>query len=198
MNHRHDYIDFEDVINEMSQPRIGPGGLTALGGNESFSPETARRLLTAWGIPRPDMPWGVWEFMDEITPIQGVESIREDLEYLERVRVFGRGGDVEVRRDGDRLLWRFVGPGGLNAPAGFAALDYWAAHPEPLHRRELTTLLWGEYDPEAKTWREDRVRAANLNYAAPTDWRRVALRFAEYAHAGVVAHVWWLDLVQGE
>jgi len=196
MNNHENGVNFSDIIVEMSQPLIGSNQLTVLGGKETFSAERAQALLTAWRIPRSDMPWAVWEFLSEMTPIcraNRAEFIPTDLTYLERARVFGNGGDLELRRDGERLFWRFIGePGEQQTPLGFAANNYWDKHTEHLHQRELTALLWGERDDSRNTWYEARVGAANLNYEVPSDWKRVRLHLIEYSRAGVVELVRWL------
>jgi hypothetical protein len=50
---------------------------------------------------------------------------------LERARLFGEQGDLDLRRDGDSFRWRFIGEVALKTPdlQAWQGEDYWATHP---------------------------------------------------------------------
>lgn len=167
--------------------------LTAVGGEDTFSGTRASNVVAAFKNNLAGLDFAVWEFFSELRPPGLFVEIPRDLEYLDRARLFGPGGDVELRRDQDRLLWRFVGPPNTKVPSGLEH-DEWASN-HPLVCLERTSLLWG-YRSDSGGWFEPRVGHANLRYGADPSWRAVALRFREYSWAGSVHHVWWRGLVQ--
>lgn len=149
--------------------------------------------VSAWQLPRPGMPWSLWQWTDRIV-IEHEAAMPGDLEYLERGRVFGPEGDLELRRDGDDVRWRFVGAPDVPLPPRSISEDYWAAACHGLRAFERTALLWGTHR-SGGNWQDDRVGWASLRYP-PTlgEPERVRLRYREYLDGGDVAAVWLLDL----
>ena len=84
-------------------------------------------FLAAWTLDRRDMPWRLWEWISDIalahvkdpqTQVQALPA-PDSLAWLERGRAFGSGGDLSIRRDGDCVYWRFIGPSDSKLPTGF-------------------------------------------------------------------------------
>jgi hypothetical protein len=114
---------------------------------------------------------------------------------LERGRLFGKGGDLDLRRDGDTFRWRFVGAPNVRPPEGYAAKenDFWEQHPHAkFHCYVETTLLWGKR--EGDRWHDDRVAAAELDYPAPDDAERVQVKYQVYSRSGRVEFVWLIGV----
>lgn len=81
-------------------------------------------------------------------------------EDLLRLHAFGDGGDLTVRRDGDRYYWRFVGTEA--SAAGLAGEPF--PHPVQIDpEQEQKALLYG-VNKGGGQFQENIVGGANLNY----------------------------------
>ncbi len=178
------------------------GGRVDVNGIEGF--------LAAWDWSQLDMPWRIWEWVSDIafehqtgmpTPTPG--DFRRPA-WLERVRIFGNSGDLELRRDGAHFLWRFIGQANVVVPLGFENADYWQTYPNRVlscYPRQV--LLWGEEIKDGAgspqgVWQEDRVGYARLVYPMMKGDKRVLLRYNEYLYGDNVEAVWWLGLERWE
>lgn len=149
-------------------------------------------LLKQWPEHDTAMPYRIWEYASEI--VFEERTLPAEVRWLERGRLFGSGGDLALRRDGDRFRWRFVGPDGACSPDGFDAKDFWRTEPEArFHENKETALLWGERKEDFDLWFEDRTARAKLKY--PWDRAgRVQVKYQTFSRAGRVEFVWLLGL----
>jgi hypothetical protein len=191
------WLDLEKIAQQlMETPAEGPADLAVWGG--VFDADRLPDFLATWSLPREGMPYCLWQWTDDIVLQRG--QVPNRLDWLERGRVFGPGGDLSLRRDGGRFLWNFVGPAEMAPPNGFEFADYWDGRADaPIRPRERTALLWGEelrddHNHPLGVWHEDRVAAATLEYPGLRGARRVQLRYCEYLRGGRVELVWLLDL----
>lgn len=96
-----------------------------------------------------------------------------------RLHTFGPSGDLLIRRDEDRIFWRFVGYQGVFYQLG---LPDGIPYPEPLgvSDKDERSLLWGAYwgqnDSGHHHWQENRVGKAQLIYPFPEPAERVEIR----------------------
>ncbi len=96
-----------------------------------------------------------------------------------RLHTFGSGGDLLVRRDEDRVFWRFVGYDGV---FNQLKLTDGTPYPKPLSvsDEDERSLLWGAYwrqdDSGHQHWQENRVGKAQLTYPFPEPVERVEIR----------------------
>lgn len=96
-----------------------------------------------------------------------------------RLHAFGPGGDLLIRRDEDRIFWRFVGYEGV---FNQLKLANGTPYPEPLSvsGEDERSLLWGAYwgqdDSGQHYWQENRVGKAQLAYPFPKPAERVEIR----------------------
>jgi hypothetical protein len=147
----------------------------------------------------PALKWRIWETTDTCTI--GHAWLDVGIEWLERARLFGPGGDLDVRRDGRRFLWRYVGDA-EHAPKDekAQAMTMDGSERDPLYCSERTALLWGTRKGEQNQWFEDRVAGAPLTYLPDPPLlpdkmeERVQVRFCEYTQAGRTLAVWLLGL----
>jgi hypothetical protein len=185
---------------------IGPPECTILGG--TFPADRLESFWSACGVPRADMPYAIWETFDALRFRKG--ECPPATADLERARVFGRAGDLEVRREGSRCFWRVLGAkDAIQKPAGFDAEDFWQTHADVRFcELELSALLWGKYQSGAGCWYDDRVGRAELDYPLdPTelsagrvdrtaaDGARASLTGVQFLDGGQVAFVWWKGVV---
>lgn len=198
-------VNFGQLIERMKQARKdGAGHPTIIGGR--FTANRLDGFLAVWRQRWDAMPWRIWEHVSEIEFKFANEP--KALTYLQRAEVFGEGGHLSLRRDGNRWLWHYIGPPGQPAPAGFdrppECEDFWAEHPDvELRRYKEHVLLWGEgiVDEDKKPtgrWWEDRVAAARLEYPPQlTGNARVRLEFWRFTENGQTAFVWYRGLSGG-
>lgn len=182
-------VNFQAIADQVKDgPQIGRADLAVWGGQ---CPEDhLAAFLQAWALG--NMPYRIWEYVSEISFEQN--TLPHSPVLLERGRLFGVDGDLELRREGGVFLWRFVGQAGTLTPPGFSAQDYWTANPEhQFYCEEQTALLWGKHN--GPTWADDRVGAAQLNYPfADNTEQRLQLRYRAYRRAGYTALVWFTAL----
>lgn len=189
MSEKRKAVDFKELVAEMEADKIEPGDWpTVVGGT---CPET--ELLEWLGeLDLSSMDVRIWEFTDRCTI--GSDGPPERVERLERARLFGEGGDLDIRRNGSKFLWRFVGEKEY-APEG-KPLDLPESESDPVYRRERTALLWGTREREQTRWFDDRVSGAGLTYLPnprPLEKgvkERVQVRYCEYTQAGRTLVVW--------
>jgi len=183
MSEKRKAVDFEELKAEMEADKIEPGDWPTIAGGTC--PETE---LPRWlgGLNLSSMDVRIWEFTDRCTI--GNDGPSEQLERLERARLFGEGGDLNVRRDGSRFLWRYVGEE-ENAPKG-DNLNWPGDETGLVYRRERTALLWGERKEGQTQWFDDRTAGAALTYPVDGAPARVQVRYYEYTQAGRTLAVW--------
>ncbi len=181
-------VDFDKLVQEVRQSQIGQAALSIWGGRCAES--DLLTFIQQW--PLDQIPYRIWEYASEVTFER--KSLPKNVALLERGRLFGEGGDLEVRRDGQEFVWRFIGPAGVRPPAGdYGAQDYWADHSgATFYQRGETALLWGKRD--GSRWYDDRVGAARLEYPAPSEWSRVQIAYWAFSRAGRVEFVWYTGL----
>jgi len=179
-------IDFKQLVQEVNQSQVGRDHLTILGGICAENDLSA--FLQQWDLTQ--VPYRIWEYVSEI--VFEKDTLPQNVALLERGRLFGPGGDLELRRDGATFAWRFIGPAGVRPPAGgYNAQDYWESDPQAMfHQHEETALLLGRWN--CQMWAEDRVGAARLNYPATS--KRVQIHYRTYSRAGRVEFVWLIGL----
>lgn len=188
-----DWVNLGALVDEMRRaPSEGPRQLALRGGE--FSADRLSAFISAWHLPRAAMPWSLWLWTDDITVGHGAYA-PEEVGYIERGHIFGDEGDLELRRDHDRVLWRFVGRPHVVLPEGFDSEDYWTAtSTTDLRPYERTALLWGK-STGRDAWGDNRVGWAHLRYPPGLGGcERVQLCYREYLNGGAVEAVWLLRL----
>ena len=182
-------VDFRKLADGVGQGPVGRSHIAIWGGR--CPEDQVEAFFQKWDLSQ--MPYRIWEYVSEIT--FGQNTLPQNVALLERGRLFGEGGDLEVRRDGAEFAWRFIGPAGVQPPAGFRAKSYWDRYPEGrFHQQEACALLWGIWDDNKKRWYEDRVGAARLEY--PATGSRIRLDYRVFSRAGHVEFVWFTGLVE--
>lgn len=119
-----------------------------LGGQ--FLADALPSFLEAWAAVWESL--ATWQLLEsascfEVRYQQSLPSLMEKLEKggVERFRLFGERGDLMLRRDEERLFWRFVGAAEEVWPdlAAFDPQDFWVAFPNTrLNQREVRAYQW--------------------------------------------------------
>lgn len=192
-------LDFAGLYAKMEQARPNPEekAPVILGGR--FEHSRLSTFLAAWRTRWDAMPWRIWEHVSSI----GFAEEPGNLAWLQRADIFGEGGHLSLRRDGERWLWHFIGPASATLPDEFIGVSFWDKHPNVvLHRYEESVILWGEEvlkdrnDPKSGIgrWQDDRVGAALLKYPKMKGALRVYLHYWRYSQAGETQFVWYRGL----
>jgi len=195
MSKQREAIDFGQLARQVRQDDWYWGqDQLAIWGGWCATDDDLFKLLQQWPQRDEAMPYRIWEYSDRIDFEE--KRLPQDAHWLERGRLFGPGGDLEVRRDGDRFYWRFVGQRGAQLPDGpFHAQDFWgqaSAGTRFFHSVEHA-LLWGERQESLNLWFEDRTARAELKY--PWDQvGRVQVKYRTFSCGGRVEFVWLLGL----
>jgi hypothetical protein len=139
------------------------------------------------------MPYRIWQYVDHIVCEE--KTLPERMDWLERGRLFGPGGDLTIRRDGERFYWHFVGRPDIQPPQGhFGSENFWEQAGEAgatFMCREQHALLWGERQAGFDLWFDERAGRATLRY--PLDETgRVRIKYQTFSRAGRVEFVWLL------
>lgn len=189
---------FESIL---SKPR-GPQQLSIRGGEVDDEPQAIQALLDAWRLPNDDTPWILAEWVHDMallsSPSWSVHPDRDSWHLLERLRIFGPGGDFELRRDEARLHWRWIGPApdtGQSKP--LPGDDYWDTEHTEFICVDIKHLLWGKLDPDRGVWIDDRVARVPLDYPITADSKeagRVTIRGLQFIAQGAPQFVWWQDI----
>jgi hypothetical protein len=146
------------------------------------------------------MPFRIWEYASRIEFKRNTPP--DEVNLLERGRLFGEGGDLELRRDGAVFRWGYIGKPGAQPPSGHqpAPDNFWTKNKAvTFHRCNEAALLWGERREEQSRWFDDRVARALLDYpepAASAAWPRVRICYWTFSRAGRIEFVWLRDLVE--
>ncbi|RME57582.1 hypothetical protein D6779_08390 [Candidatus Parcubacteria bacterium] len=184
-------VDFAEIVEQVKQSPVGKESLSIWGGRCAES--DLLKFLEQWNNLT-QMPYRIWEYASNIVFQKG--TLPKDAILLQRGRLFGEGGDLEVRRDGQEFAWRFVGPAGEQPPDGeYRAENYWEAHPDTVFFEEKTSaLLWGAWQESDDQWKDDRVGAAKLDYPDADGWKRVQIDYTTFSQEGRVCFVWYTGL----
>jgi len=184
-------IEFDNLVDRVSTPLVGQERLAIWGG--TCAEDALADFLAGWSLER--MSHCIWESTDRID--LGKHIPVPNVILLERGRLFGKVGDLDLRRDGNTFRWRFVGDPGIHPPASYDVEEnnFWAQHPgAAFHCYEEKALLWGKLKDDR--WHDDRVAAAKLDYPKMDGAERVQVKYKVYSRAGRVEFVWLTKLCE--
>ena len=183
-------VNFAELMQRVTAPKVGKEKLSIWGGE--CAEAKLLSLVQHW-TKEAEMPYRIWEYSDNINFEKN--TVPDDVLWLERGRLFGSGGDLNLRRDGGRFLWYFVGKVGITPPTIGSPCNFWEVEPEAaFHQNGETALLWGERREGTDLWFDDRAAKANLIYPAEADWSRVQVYYWTFSRAGRVEFVWFYGL----
>ena len=190
MSGKRQAVNFKNLVDQMEKDELSAEQWpTVVGG------KCAEADLVDWlnGLDLSGMDVRIWEFTDRCTI--GDDGPPETAERLERARLFGGGGDFNIRRDGQDFLWRYVGKAKY-APEHEEKqkLEWPGTEVSPVYCRERKALLWGERKEGQPQWFDDRTAGADLSYSVEDAPARVQMRYVEYTQAGRTLAVWLLKL----
>lgn len=195
-------IDFAKEVAKLKKERmVGKNtGIVIWGGQ--FPEKRLGSFFTAWEYSQ--MAYRIWEYADHCDFVSQQLPRAEDYFLLERGRIFGNMGDLELRRDAGEFFWHFIGNSPIVRPDGFVVKDFWQENSAAQLREEHgSALLWGDYKENIGFWCDDRVAHKTLKYPvlaqeARKNGQRIQIDYTIFTDGGQVAFVWWKELKKYE
>jgi len=180
---------FDDLLKEK---RVSKNDIQILGGE--IEEKELNEFIKKWDLS--EMPYRIVETVKEIAITK--DDIVIDPKIVERIRIFGKVGDIDLRRDSSCFRWRYIGKN--LPPQDITAEDFWEKNPDKkFFVEEKEALLWGKYNQNMNQWHDDRVARAKLSY--PVDGKpkpeRVRICYKTLSEKGVVSFVWFTELKGG-
>jgi hypothetical protein len=186
------YADKIDLF--IPEERIGEKGLQIWGGDK-IDADALQQFISTWS--KSEMPFVIIETVREIAIKKNYDFSTIVPDTVERIRIFGAGGDLDIRRDANRFRWRYIGKKGL--PEKVDGENFWANNSDKkFFMEEKDALLWGKYNSDRVVWHDNRVAKAKLSYPIDDNPKRVKIRYRTLSETGVIAFVWFVAIEGGK
>lgn len=184
---------FEDKINSLLQKRIAKDDIQIWGGE--IEEDNLQQFISTWN--QSEMPFVILETVREIIITKDYDFSTLAPHTVDRIRIFGAGGDLDIRRDTDDFRWRYIGENKL--PEKVKGEDFWEKNPNKMYfKEEKEALLWGKYNSDRNLWHDDRVAKAKLSYPIVEHLERVKIRYRTLSEHGVIAFVRFVAIEGGK
>lgn len=140
-----------------------------------------------------NMPFVIIETIKEITFTNNIDISNMDIGLIERIRIFGTAGDLDLRRNSTWFIWRYVGEN--SPPSNIKGHNFWEENPNIVFFvEEKEALLWGKYDHSKKLWHDDRVAKAKLAYPVNGTPERAKIHYKTLSEKGSISFVWFMEI----
>lgn len=178
-------------VNELlKEKRVSRDDIQIWGGEIDES--GLKEFISKWDFS--DMPYRIIETVRDIVFTR--ENIDIEPELVERIRIFGSGGDLDLRRNFSHFIWRYIG--GNSLPQDIEGENFWSENfSVKFFVEEKEALLWGKYNENIKQWKDDRVARAKLLYPTDGNPERVKICYKTFSQNGVISFVWFTGLKGG-
>lgn len=183
-------LNFSDKINKLlEEKRISEKDIQIWGGE--VKENGLQQFISKWDFS--NMPFVIIETLKELTITSNFNDSHIEPELIERIRIFGKAGDLDLRRNGYSFIWRYVGQ---NSPSSEINRDnFWEKHPNlKFFAEEKDALLWGKYNQDKQLWHDDRVAKAKLSYPVNGTPERVEIRYKTLSESGCISFVWFMEI----
>ena len=180
-------------ILELQEERITKDDLLIWG--SEIEEDDLQQFISNWD--QSEMPFVILETIREIVIIKNYHFSTLEPHAVERIRIFGSGGDLDIRRDAYHFKWRYIGKNRL--PEDVKGVDFWDKKADKMFfMEEKEALLWGQYNSNRKVWHDNRVAKAKLSYPVEGNPERVKIRYRTLSEAGVIVFLWFVAIEGGE
>jgi len=178
---------FDDLLKEK---RISQNDIQIRGGE--IKEKELAEFIKKWNLS--GMPYKIMETTEEI--IVTKDDIDITPQIVERIKIFGGDGDLDLKRDSSCFRWRYIGKN--SPPPDITAENFWDKNPsKKFFMEEKEALLWGKYNQNMKRWHDDRVARAKLSYPVNENPERVKICYKTLSEKGVISFVWFTELKGG-
>ncbi|MBD3192829.1 MAG: hypothetical protein GF308_19475 [Candidatus Heimdallarchaeota archaeon] len=141
-----------------------------------------------------------WDF--EKMPFKMIETVNEislhtnrypwndiDVDLLKRIRIFGKKGDLDIRRDHYDLFWRYIAIKNEKPPVKYRNNDFWEINQDKeFFFSDGEAFLWGRYNEDLDEWKENKVAKAKLNYPIK-GCDKLKITYRTYCYNGQISFV---------
>jgi hypothetical protein len=185
---------FADKVNSfLQEKRITKDDLQIWG--REIEEDDLQQFISNWD--QLEMPFVILEEVREIDIRKNYDFSTLEAHAVERIRIFGSGGDLDIRRDAYLFRWRYIGKNKL--PEDVKGDDFWNKNSnKKFFMEEKEALLWGKYNSDRNLWHDNRVAKAKLSYPIDGNPERVKIRYRTLSEEGVIAFVWFVAIEGGE
>lgn len=175
----------------LKEKRISKNDIQIWGGE--VKENELEQFIKEWDFS--NMPFVIIETYKEIAITKISDHINIAPEIIERIRIFGEGGDLDLRRDTISFKWRYIGNNKL--PSNIAGENFWKENPDSkFFLEEKESFLWGKYNQNLK-WHDNRVARAKLSYPINGNPERVKICYKIFSERGNISFVWFTGLKGG-
>lgn len=92
---------------KLAEERMKDASDLVIWGGE-FKADALNDFLSAWGHALKKLTWRMVELVSSFDVKRKDQDLFDDENDVERLRLFGEQGDLDIRRDGNRFYWRFI------------------------------------------------------------------------------------------
>ncbi len=183
--------DYTQKIEDWFGKRLSKKDIQIWGGE--IEENILQKFISKWDFS--NMPFTILETITEIIIEKKVDFSKIPSDQIERIRIFGQGGDLDIRRDANLFRWRYVGLN--NPPKDSEGKNFWEEEKNSNKKffvEEKEALLWGKYDSKKNLRQEDRVAKAKLSYPVQGNPKFAKIRYKTLSEQGVISFVWFLEI----
>lgn len=176
--------NFEEKIDRLfKEKRIAKGDIQIWGGE--IKEDDLRQFIGKWD--QLGMPIVILETVEKMVMVNHDLSTL-DHGSVDRIRIFGEDGDLDIRRDINCFKWRYIGKN--KDIIEIIRKDFWEENPDvKFFVEEKRAILWGKDN--------DRVAKADLSYPVEGQPKMVKIRYKTLSNHGAIAFTWLLA-IEGE
>lgn len=195
-----DVIDFKKEVERLSSDKLisASDNIAILGG--AIKADQISEFIAKCNFYM--MPYKIWEYTNEIKFVVDELPDSSKYKYLVRGRIFGPGGDMEIRRESDIFLWHFIGQEETINLENYNPKNFWTEGENSktiLRQYEESSLLWGDYKEDLERWQDDRVGWAFLNYPihdpeVKSKGKRLEIHYSVFSYQGQVQFIWFKEV----
>lgn len=155
-------------------------------------------FLKCWDFS--NMGFAIIETINDIKIMRGINyTLIDDSKNIERVRIFGKDGDLDIRTNNNEFLWRYVGSKYKELPSGLVGSNFFDYYPEQeFFIEEKSAFLWGKYDDKSNKRHDNRVGHAfatgRIDYPVEGNPKFVKLIIKTLSDMGVVSFSWYYNI----
>lgn len=160
-----------------------------------FAPEQLSDFVQAWD----GSPHFLWAMVEEVSTFYVKKAntpggaIPQPEYLLLRLRIFGPDGDLDIRRDGNRFYWHFIGDANAQwqilDDEAFALSSFWADAPDP-------PAVLREVEKRYYQWKRDMLeQRVKLDWVPQNEPNKTFnyLKQRHYLDNGRIAFVRYVD-----
>ncbi len=183
-------LNFSEKIKRLlEEKRISERDIQIWGGE--VKENGLQQFISKWDFS--NMPFVIIETLKELTITRNFNYSLIEPELIERIRIFGKAGDLDLRRNGYSFIWRYVGQNSLESEIN--GDNFWEKHhSKKFFVEEKDALLWGNYNQDKKLWHDDRVAKAKLSYPVDGNPKRVKIYYKTLSESGCISFVWFMEI----